>query len=101
MRSKSPDSSLVVSSHNETFSLTDVSVCSLVLSLPADNRHPQFPHGEEKENGAGDRPSEAQQQAREEGATMLKQAVAESPEVSFEEEPHTPQNRIKLMVEAL
>ena len=91
VRSKSPDSSSVVSSHNETFSLTDVSVCSLVLSQPADNRHPQFPHGEEEEeSGAGDRPSEPQQQAREEGATKLKQAVAESPEVSFEEEPHSP-----------
>ena len=91
VRSKSPGSSSVVSSHNETFSLTDVSVCSLVLSLPADSRHPQFPHGEEEEeNGAGDRPSEAQQQAREEGATKLKQAAAESPEVGFEEEPHTP-----------
>jgi len=91
VRSKSPGSSSVVSSHNETFGLTDVSVCSLVLSLPADSRHPQFPHGEEEEeNGAGDRPSEAQQQAREEGATKLKQAAAESPEVGFEEEPHTP-----------
>ena len=87
--SKSPDSSLVVSSHNDAFSLTDVSACSLVLSQPADNR--QFPHREEEEeNRPGDRPSEPQQQAWEESASKLKQAAAESPEVSFEEESHTP-----------
>ena len=70
--SKSPDSSLIVSSHNDAFSLTDVSASSLVLSQPTDSQHPQFAHGEE------------------EGAPRLKQAAAESPEVSFTEESHTP-----------
>ena len=86
--SKSPDSSLVVSGHNDAFSLTDVSASSLVLSQPADGQHPQFAHREEEEEiRPGDRPSE---QAWEEGAPKLKQAAAESPEVSFEEESHTP-----------
>ena len=93
--SNSPDSSVVMSSHNETFSLTDVSACSLELFQPAataSDHHLQFAHGTEEEEGLGSRPTEYQQQGRDSQSAdaEILQPSPQTPDVSSSEEPPTP-----------
>ena len=94
--SNSPDSSVVMSSHNETFSLTDVSACSLELFQPtatASGHHLQFAHGTEEEGGLGSRPTEYQQQGRDRDQSAdaeIPQPSPQTPDLSSSEEPPTP-----------
>lgn len=78
--SNSPDSSVMISSHHETFSLTDVSAYSLELSQPAtstSDQHLQFAGKEEE--GHACMPSGHQQHGRELSAE-LPQASPKTPD---------------------